>query len=256
MSNSLFFERLRRWRGLLVEPNPALFARAAALNRAAWLTDACVATRGSPHVVRFSARGALGGIVEHLTHSAATVINRTCVPLPLLLQHAGAPKVVDFWSLDVEGAELPILRATLGRRDMPRVRVMVIENNDPAGLQKAMNSFGYVHVLLSKPLAGQRVQDQVYVHRASCRGRGCHNDTMLLPHFMFRSNATWSDQIVTHGSMTAACGVSSGDAGMRRRSATRARRAPMRRGGDDAGGRQRCDGWRDGGGRAGCGGTA
>ena len=67
-----------------------------------------------------------------------------------------------FWSLDVEGAELLVLNATLSS-PLLRVRVLLIESaNHPTTLEPFMNARGFAKV--SKPHGISA--DDVYVNSA------------------------------------------------------------------------------------------
>ena len=97
-----------------------------------------------------------------------------CMPLPSMLQsaadsgeqliggHSGQPIEVTFWSLDVEGAELMVLNATLGS-PLLRVRVLLIESAaHPTTLEPFMNAFGFVKVRKPRRISA----DHVYVNSA------------------------------------------------------------------------------------------
>ncbi|ODM88635.1 hypothetical protein Ocin01_18047 [Orchesella cincta] len=50
-SNTLFMERNLGWTGLLVEADPANFKQLLKINRNAWSSNVCLATKPHPHVV-------------------------------------------------------------------------------------------------------------------------------------------------------------------------------------------------------------
>ena len=119
-SNSLFFELERNWTGLLVEANPQSFASLLKMGRRAWALNACLSPTGGMTTVRFRPAGGIGGIVDHMPPGHRKLVDKyglddvnvTCfafddviAALPL------SPPVerIDYWSLDVEGAELSIL---------------------------------------------------------------------------------------------------------------------------------------------------
>jgi hypothetical protein len=68
---------------------------------------------------------------------------RAVTPLSLLTE-AGAPPVIDYWSLDTEGSELAILRAFPW--DRYRVRCLTVEHNnlpDRGHIYELMRGLGY-----------------------------------------------------------------------------------------------------------------
>lgn len=60
LSNSLRFEILHGWSGLLVEPNPEPFDSLRQKHRKAWLFPHCFSTKTTPEVVEFDAAGVYG----------------------------------------------------------------------------------------------------------------------------------------------------------------------------------------------------
>ena len=138
-SNSLFFEKFRNWTGLLIEANPRAHRELLAKDRKAWNTPACIST--SSHVelnVDFVANGMIGGFDgPHFERSGGVAkdvdtnpfvynVKAHCFPLNVMLDAIGV-NYVDMFSLDVEGAELEVLKSI----DFSRVTiaVLVIEKN-------------------------------------------------------------------------------------------------------------------------------
>jgi len=76
-SNTLFFERLRAWRGLLVEPNPFTFAKILSKGRTCHAVHACVSS--SHEYMHFFAAGGLTRATGLFDASAETEL--------LALQH-------------------------------------------------------------------------------------------------------------------------------------------------------------------------
>ena len=107
-SNSIFFERFLGWSGLLVEANPFSFAKLVVRRPAAYRLETALCAR--PGELRFqlpdhqrNADGCCGradGAAKHVVR---------CTPLGAILDTIGIHHV-DFWSLDVEGAELDVLQ--------------------------------------------------------------------------------------------------------------------------------------------------
>lgn len=129
-SNSLYFERHRDWRGLLVEPSPHNFLKCTQ-NRSPRnfiACAACVSFGFRPEFVRMTysnlmstAMGLESDLVDPAAHarsgsrflsSREPVFDFGAIARPLndLLLEAQAPKSIDFLSLDVEGAEIEVLK--------------------------------------------------------------------------------------------------------------------------------------------------
>ena len=124
LSNSLFFELKRSFRGILVEPNVLNYKKLLRVNRKAYSINACYSTTGLPTLVDFVNAKALGAIQEinqkmKLLKSLPKKIQKDnwqgnskalCLSFYSILLAVGNP-VVDYLSLDIEGAELPVLKS-------------------------------------------------------------------------------------------------------------------------------------------------
>ena len=146
MSNTLVFELRHQWTGLLVEANPfiyrqllekkrkyaknlqQIFQKKQNLNDCFFRVhsvNVCLSTQKSPMNVKFEVMEglAISGMLDKDGNSArslgnsqfknapvATVVDVHCLPLFTLLAALDFP-TVDFFSLDVEGAELGILQS-------------------------------------------------------------------------------------------------------------------------------------------------
>ena len=119
----------------------------------------------------WSGTGATGGL--NLGPSKrATAMRVECSPLPSMLQMAAAggqeligvrdsmPAEVTFWSLDVEGAELLVLNATLASRSV-HVRVVMVEfGHHVDTLEPFMAARGFVKVRQPSRIS----TDHVYIN--------------------------------------------------------------------------------------------
>ena len=97
------------WKGLLVEPNPVAFKFMTTRNRNSWLFNHCLSTSNATETVLFELNDVYGGIQPEPSE-LTNLVEMVCFPLFSILQAIGQHHV-DYFSLDVEGAELPILRA-------------------------------------------------------------------------------------------------------------------------------------------------
>ena len=120
-SNCLFFELLRGWNGLMIEPSPAFFQLASQFRRCTCLDLAVAAVEGQAEFlnVREGYRQMSGLVqtyeptlreqVEADPRYSGEVIEVRTRTLDAILTDAGLHKI-DYISLDVEGAELAVLQ--------------------------------------------------------------------------------------------------------------------------------------------------
>ena len=137
-SNCLFFELLRGWSGLVVEPSPAQFAKAEAIRRVPCLQLAVADRAGAAEFldVRAGYTQMSGLTASYADKTRATVeadprhkgelITVTLTTLPEILDANGLAEI-DYVSLDVEGGELAILSGFPFERY--RITAWTIENN-------------------------------------------------------------------------------------------------------------------------------
>jgi FkbM family methyltransferase len=154
-SNTYYFERLRRWRGVLIEPIPELYKlcreirhRSKVFNAALVADDFGGATITIHYADLMSVTdGGLGSeeaLQQHLRDAAPTVRDlgvkqKVTVPartLSSILLEAGAPAEIDLLSLDVEGYEAHALRGLDLRCHRPRF--MLIEVRDEAAIEAVL----------------------------------------------------------------------------------------------------------------------
>ena len=114
-SNSLFLEVARGWRCLLVEPTPEFQGNILAAHRRCHLLRGGLSpVHGRASFDLIVGQGALNGLTEtvNTVQRAAEHVTVPCFPVSQILQTAGLGATVDYWSLDTEGSELPILNHT------------------------------------------------------------------------------------------------------------------------------------------------
>ena len=152
-SNTLFFEEALGWSGMLIEANPANFARLCGNCRKAWGVHAAVCNQTQAVHFAQGSEDAVGGILEFMSkqHARRWVSPKlrrkmelvTCAPLGALLETAGVNHV-QFLSLDVEGAELDVLR-TINWRAV-QIDVAAVENGSGQAVKMLMQENGMRHV--------------------------------------------------------------------------------------------------------------
>ncbi|XP_037800759.1 uncharacterized protein LOC119595721 [Penaeus monodon] len=140
-SNSLYFERERSWTGLLVEPDPSLYKTLVSKKRKAFSINAAFSLANASDVANFVPHRGLG----HLVPKGHKGIPVKTVPIATLLRALDVSQI-DYFSIDIEGAELKVL-ATFPW-DKVKIRLMCIEVNH-IGIER-VNSFmeerGYMYV--------------------------------------------------------------------------------------------------------------
>ena len=117
LSNTYLLERDFGWSGIVAEPNPA-YQAALRRNRRCSISDECVWSR-SGETLPFKVVDSyppLSTIAEYQNadqhdRSQATTIEVPTISLNDLLQRHGAPRQIDYISIDTEGSELAILEA-------------------------------------------------------------------------------------------------------------------------------------------------
>lgn len=160
-SNSLYFEKYRNWRGLLVEPAPQnyLKCRQNRSSEDSIYCAACVSFDYDQEFVRIAysnlmsapvslesdikdprAHAKLGGqfLGEGEIVFEFGAVART---LNSLLLDAHAPKLIDFLSLDVEGAELEVLKGV--DHQAFRFKYILVECRDFHRLSAYLEKQGY-----------------------------------------------------------------------------------------------------------------
>lgn len=117
-SNTLYLEKVLGWRGLLVECNPVTVPYLRLKRRRAWIADVCLSPTRYPTILNFSnpvkwaPSGRIGDPVDLRKWGVDTEWTQfevQGIPLYSLLKAVNLTQI-DFFSLDVEGAEFEILR--------------------------------------------------------------------------------------------------------------------------------------------------
>jgi hypothetical protein len=160
-SNTQLLEASFGWRGICVEPNETFF-RELVKNRACVCVSCCLYDREGD--VELVEADVLSGILDEYHPSMLRLaqemfhvpegspgrpatVRRPARTVRSLLRELGAPRVIDYWSLDTEGSELTILKSF--PFDEFSFRVLTVEHNNlPAreGIRAHLESHGYVRI--------------------------------------------------------------------------------------------------------------
>ncbi|CAB4069581.1 unnamed protein product [Lepeophtheirus salmonis] len=160
------FELFHKWTGLLVEPNPDFYESLSYKHRRAYTFPQCLSTKTTPEIVSFDASGLIGGIIEPDKIKPGDIdrppdLNRRwyhrrtikvqCFPFYSILMAIGNPRI-DYFSLDIEGAEMPVLRTLpwdkvdIGIIDIEVNHMGKVFNGSVSDLTEYMDSVGYKHI--------------------------------------------------------------------------------------------------------------
>jgi len=166
-SNSLWLEMYLGWKGLLVEPDPRNWGILKTKNRKAWTANTCLSIHPYPHQAEFMHHYDMSRIVmqdEKIPNKLYTV---QCIPLFSFLSALNVTNV-DYFSLDVEGLELEILKTIpFDKVFIKTVSVEFLESGDKKGqrqLLKFMESKGYIMVQEIRKPKGL-ANDFIFVHK-------------------------------------------------------------------------------------------
>jgi FkbM family methyltransferase len=119
INNTYFLERYLGWTGILFEPNPEYKKKILEKRKSKLITECVTDCVGEKIRFRID-NGMLGGIISEETDNnkrfrskqleKAKVIEIYTTTLEKELDEVNAPKIIDFLSLDVEGAEWIVMR--------------------------------------------------------------------------------------------------------------------------------------------------
>jgi len=115
LSNTYALETFNKWKGVCIEPHPMYLEGLLSNRKCKIFTCAVGASDNEVVKFRFSkgAQGVFGGVVaEGMDNQGSEADDKevASVTLTTLLDFAGAPAVMDYLSLDVEGAEFQVVK--------------------------------------------------------------------------------------------------------------------------------------------------
>ncbi len=119
LSNTLYMERTLKWTGVLIEADQTSFGKLLSRRRKSYALPVCLSLEPYPTKVTFKIVYAIGSIQENPKLQKKSkksggveednLITLQCFPIYSILLAIGQTNV-DFFSLDVEGHELRILK--------------------------------------------------------------------------------------------------------------------------------------------------
>ncbi|KAK8379285.1 hypothetical protein O3P69_019272 [Scylla paramamosain] len=150
LSNTLYLEKHLGWSGVLVEPLPATYDALRRKHRKSYTLNAALSTTTTAQTLHMRTEGKKG-VMSHFLREGeeegegegeVTVLS---LPLYTILLSLNLTQL-DFLSLDLEGAELKVLRTVPWER--VRVRVLCVECNrvGASPLTHFLLSQGYYHI--------------------------------------------------------------------------------------------------------------
>lgn len=157
ISNTAYLERTLSWKGILVEPRPHDFAKLRQNRPNATSLNAAVCNASS--TLHFVEADGVGGILEFMTEKhkdffksmldLKSSVPIPCIPMSSVFDQLGINHI-NFFSLDVEGAELSVLQTI--DFDKMAFDVIVIESDGTAkdreaDIKKLLASFGYHSII-------------------------------------------------------------------------------------------------------------
>jgi len=167
ISNTLWLEKEKGWNGLLIEADPTTFGKLKTKHRKAWHANLCLSTDRFPKTVSFFRNlmnSGVNGLNKRRELDVTREITVQCIPLYTMLRALNRT-VIDFFSLDIEGLELEVLKTI--PFDKILIKTLAIEHwSIPGGaaiLERFMKQKGYyLHERISTSLS----QDSIFIHNS------------------------------------------------------------------------------------------
>ena len=155
------------WTGLLVEPSPVIYPKGFLKQRKAWASPTCLSTKTRPEIVPFASRTVENGSAGIARERGEGTFDIQCLPLYSLIRAVGNV-TINYLSLDIEGAELPVLQ-TLPWEDLD-IEVMTVETNHAGevfpGTRQELRDFldlkGYVFITCLSGVDDVFVREDLY----------------------------------------------------------------------------------------------
>lgn len=172
-STSFFFERVRKWNGLLIEADPSNYALLKSKHRKAFSVNACLSTTPNPSKVTFNKAFQRGRVMEDNEAKQwikgqglrPDTVEIECFPFYSFMLALNRT-TVDFFSLDVEGDEIKILKTI--PFDKINIKMLTVEYLHTPGGEKSLQTFmekkGYE--VVANIRKGYAVGDLIFIKKS------------------------------------------------------------------------------------------
>lgn len=164
-SNTLMYEQHYNWTGLLIEPNPLAVSAIKSHHRRAYLYEGCLSpTDHAMNISMVTEKRIQHTQIGKVTSEGQGSIEVKAQPLQALLEKIDQ-KTVDFWSLDIEGAEGAVLTNTDFSKIEVGVMLIEMDKHDDANekvIWDVMRKEGFVNIGYTNCKHG--VLDRIFVN--------------------------------------------------------------------------------------------
>ena len=170
INNTYILEKNLGWNGICIEPND-MYHYDLKKNRNCFISHDIIDNRNNKIVKFRTDNGELSGIVDNDTDNnptirstelkTAKIIKKITKTLEFILDKCDAPIIIDYLSLDVEGAEMRVLQNFPFNKY--KFLALTIERPPPE-LEKILFKNGYIFVKKSRH-NGKETFDTFYVHK-------------------------------------------------------------------------------------------
>lgn len=179
ISNTYFFDKCLKWKGVCVEANDEYHFRLHS-ERSCHIVPTCVSDEHGK-VVEFLPNGGGGGVVgsdykslKKFASSLSRTTRKICTTVEKILSREEL-KVIDYFSLDVEGHELKVLQGIDFFKTQIKVMTVELNGGETSGISKFLKEKGY-DLLQVQPDFGLEVingllrEDAVFIHNSTTFG--------------------------------------------------------------------------------------
>ena len=181
LSNTVGLEHVFGWKGVCAEPLKREFEMLIQ-NRKCYCTNKAV-FHTSGQVVSFSCDGLMSGITDsidcHMSSKVAPTVSVETITLNDLLVESGAPRFIEYISIDTEGSEYDILKAFDFSRHV--FGFMTVEHNfvEPRRtlMRELLTANGYLYLC-------ENQFDDYYIHKSQLEGTYYLNEEYENPYIV------------------------------------------------------------------------
>lgn len=148
-SQSFIFEKEFKWNGIVVEPNP-VWHENLEIYRKCNISKSAISNKKGKALFECREIAAFSGLVSNTSEIRASDITNEIevetITLIDLLDRYNSPNVIDWVSIDTEGAEFDILTDYLENNKKYRINLINVETADESKLVSLLESHPYVKI--------------------------------------------------------------------------------------------------------------